>query len=126
MLPFVQTTMTTQDKHTAWKNLLNRHNLADNPTSAAYDKLFPWQFADFNWTKDYDFFQSVQKLRKAGFNSMKLDTAEMYIEWLKELDRLGVMPPIGAEKAGGSSSSRKGAAEAPAGGPGPAAVAKEW
>lgn len=122
VLMHTQETMTSEDKHMAWNKLLSRHNLKDNPTSAAYDKLFPWTFADFNFTKDYDFFQSVQKLRKAGFNSMKLDTAEMYVGWMKELDQLGVMPPIGAGRA--SNSSRKGWAEAPAGGPGPAAAAK--
>eukprot|EP00878_Enallax_costatus_P032716 GHUV01035975.1.p1 GENE.GHUV01035975.1~~GHUV01035975.1.p1 ORF type:complete len:314 (+),score=77.18 GHUV01035975.1:607-1548(+) len=113
----LQTTMTTQDKRTAWQNL-NRHNLTNNSTSAAYDKLFPWAFADFNFTKEYDFFQSVQKLRKAGFNSMKVDTTEMYIDWLRELDRLGVFPPIAGDGMGTTAASAKGVAEAPAGGPG--------
>lgn len=97
----MQTTMATQDKLIAWQNLLSRHNLNDNPISTAYDKLFQWSFMDFNFKMEFDFFQSVQKLRKAGFNSMKLDTAEMYKDWLNELDTLGVFPPIAGRSANG-------------------------
>jgi len=68
----------------------------------------------------YDFFQSVTKLRQAGFTSMQLDSTDMWLEWLKKLDRLAVFPPVTAEAATNAQHSgvgkerAKGAAEAPA------------
>lgn len=68
----------------------------------------------------YDFFQSVTKLRQAGFSSMKLDSTDMWLEWLKKLDRLAVFPPVTAQAASNAQHSgvgkerAKGAAEAPA------------
>ena len=95
--------MTTPDKLGIWKNLTRTHNLT--PAAHSYDKLVPWAFGDFCFKRDADYFQTVTRLRKAGFNGMKLDSAEMWISKIQQLEELGVIPRLGkgmgaAEPAG--------------------------
>jgi hypothetical protein len=68
-----------------------QHKL-ESPAAAAYEKLVPWSFANFCFGAGWDYFQSVTKLRRAGFEEMKLDTAEMWKGWLDELKEKQLFP----------------------------------
>jgi hypothetical protein len=85
------TVMTTPDKQQAWRSLLMQHNI-QHPAAAAYEKLVPWGFADFCFGMGFDYFQSVTKLRRAGFDGMKLNTGDMWLAWLNELKQQKLFP----------------------------------
>ena len=87
------TYMTTPDKLDTWKLITQTHNLT--PAGHNYEKLVPWAFGDFCFKMDADYFQTVTKLRKAGFKGMKLDSAEMWISKIQQLEQLGVIPKLG-------------------------------
>jgi hypothetical protein len=40
----------------------------------------------------FDYFQSVTKLRRAGFEGMKLDSGDMWLGWLDELQHEKLFP----------------------------------
>eukprot|EP00883_Tetradesmus_obliquus_P006071 jgi/Sobl393_1/1653/SZX78613.1 len=95
-LPFAQavslaTAMTTPDKQQAWQVLLQQQQL-QSPAAAAYEKLVPWRFVDFCFGMGWDYFQSVTKLRRAGFEGMRLDSAEVWLGWLDELKQRRLFP----------------------------------
>jgi hypothetical protein len=89
--------MSRPDKLNVWQKMIKTHDLT--PAAQEYKKLVPWAFADFCFKRDADFFQSVTKLRKAGFDGMKVDTGEMWISKIQQLEQLRVIPEL---KGGGA------------------------
>jgi hypothetical protein len=79
------------DKQQTWQSLLDQHNI-QHPAAAAYEKLAPWGFADFCFGMGFDYFQSITKLRRAGFDGMKLDSGDMWLGWLDELQHEKLFP----------------------------------
>ena len=59
------------------------------PFAAAIQNLQKSPYC-FGWVQDW--FSSVSKLRRAGFNGMKVDTAEMFIRQFEQLSRDKVIP----------------------------------
>lgn len=90
------------------------HPLTLNPMRCCCVVLLPL------CVQGYDFFQSVTKLRQVGFNSMRLDSTDMWLGWLKHLDTQGLFPPLlavnnnKATAGAGAGAKVVGGAEAPA------------
>src|SRR5690606_7384963 len=78
------------DKEDVWAEIVQKHDLQPLPLK----QVASWAFADFVLGFDYDVFSSTTKLRRAGFHEM-VDTEEMVIYQLKELQERRVLPGAG-------------------------------
>ncbi|MGZ5855554.1 MAG: NAD-dependent dehydratase, partial [Xanthobacteraceae bacterium] len=74
-----------------WDRIVKRHNLKPY----RLEQLVPsWEFADFTFRHRQAPFESVQstiKIRQAGFHDC-VDTEEMFVRQLRELQQSGVLP----------------------------------
>ncbi|MGZ5867472.1 MAG: SDR family oxidoreductase [Xanthobacteraceae bacterium] len=79
------------DKGPTWDRIVKRHNLKPY----RLEQLVPsWEFADFTFRHRQAPFESVQstiKIRQAGFHDC-VDTEEMFVRQLRELQQSGVLP----------------------------------
>lgn len=81
-------TMTTPDKQRAWDQLVKHHGLQHQDLA----KLVSWIFADQVFGLEEDSFATTNKLRRAGFHSMHLDTDAQLLAKLQQLRDLKVIP----------------------------------
>lgn len=75
------------DKGPVWDEIVRKHDLQP----LALGQVASWAFVDFVFGCDYDVFSSTTKIRKAGFHEV-LDTAEMVLTQLKELQERRILP----------------------------------
>ncbi|WIA10533.1 hypothetical protein OEZ85_010721 [Tetradesmus obliquus] len=57
-----------------------------------WSEVWPLICTDFCFGMGWDYFQSVTKLRRAGFEGMRLDSAEVWLGWLDELKQRRLFP----------------------------------
>lgn len=62
------------DKEPVWQRIVEKHGLKRQKLS----DVASWQFADFQWSQDYDVISNVNRLREAGFNEL-VDTEDMFL-----------------------------------------------
>lgn len=75
------------DKGDVWDEIVKKHDL--RPLKLT--QVASWAFVDFILGLDFDVFSSTTKIRKAGFHEM-LDTGEMVLSQLKELQAARIIP----------------------------------
>lgn len=84
--------MNTPEKKAAWEELVQEHGLKGGPL----EKMVEWTFGDFNFNfLEWDVFQSVTKLSRAGFKLQCLDTSDMWLDQLQRLIDMKIIPPLG-------------------------------
>jgi len=76
------------DKGTLWAQMQKKHGLREIP----YKDLVSWGFAEFVFTRDYDWFSDVNKLRRHGFHGQTLDSSDMFVRQLQQLRLLKIIP----------------------------------
>lgn len=76
------------DKGELWQEIVEKHNLA----GYKYEKLVRWEFGDFIFNNVYDAFFDVNKLRRAGFQEMHLDSFASFRSVFEELKANRVIP----------------------------------
>lgn len=78
------------NKEHQWKEIQQKYGLSEQ---AKFSDLFQWEFGEgVLGALNFDAFCNVNKLRQAGFNGQKLDTATMWIEKLNELADRKLIP----------------------------------
>jgi nucleoside-diphosphate-sugar epimerase len=65
------------DKEPVWSRIVEKHGLKRQKLTDVAN----WQFADFQWSQDYDVIANVNKLRLAGFHGL-VDTEDMFLNHL--------------------------------------------
>jgi hypothetical protein len=65
------------DKEPVWSRIVEKHGLKRQKLADVAN----WQFADFQWSQDYDVIANVNKLRLAGFHAL-VDTEDMFLNHL--------------------------------------------
>lgn len=71
-----------------WEELVKLHELKPIP----YSQLATWTFGDYIFQHTWDNFLDVTKLRKAGFDKMKIDSGEMFLRQFDELRANRIIP----------------------------------
>lgn len=77
------------DKEPVWQEIQKKHKLDESST---FQDLFVWEFSDACFNMPTSAFLNVNKLRQAGFNGQKLDSAGMFIDRLNELADRRLIP----------------------------------
>lgn len=77
------------DKEPLWKEIQKKHKLDE---SASFKDLFVWDFPDACFNAPASLVLNVNKLRQAGFNGQKLDTAGMFINKLNDMADRRLIP----------------------------------
>ena len=75
------------DKEPVWQRIVAKHGLKRQKLADVAN----WQFADFQWSQDYDVISNVNKLRQAGFNGL-VDTEDMFLNHLSRYRAEKVLP----------------------------------
>jgi nucleoside-diphosphate-sugar epimerase len=65
------------DKEPVWSRIVEKHGLKRQKLADVAN----WQFADFQWSQDYDVIANVNKLKLAGFHDL-VDTEDMFLSHL--------------------------------------------
>jgi len=76
------------DKGPLWDKIVKDHGLEKH----SYQEISTWGFADWVFNQDTDWFSNVNKLRRAGFQGQKLDTAEMFTRQFDQFKAANVFP----------------------------------
>jgi len=76
------------DKGPLWDKMIQKYNLC--PIS--YDKVVSWPFGDWVFSREYDWFADVNKARRFGFHDMTVDTNEMFVRMIRQLQGERVIP----------------------------------
>jgi nucleoside-diphosphate-sugar epimerase len=77
-----------KDKKPVWDSIVKKYQLAYYD----FDKLVQWPFGDFLLNYNFDFFMDVNKLRRAGFQEMNIDTFGSLTNLFEELKAAKVIP----------------------------------
>lgn len=75
------------DKEPVWQRIVEKHGLKRQKLADVAN----WQFADFQWSQDYDVISNVNKLRQAGFNGL-VDTEDMFLSHLSRYRAEKILP----------------------------------
>lgn len=76
------------DKDELWKTMQTKYGLKN----IAFKDLVLWNFADWVFSREYDWFSDVNKLRRAGFHDQVLDSEEMFLRQLQQLRDNKIIP----------------------------------
>ncbi len=57
-----------------------------------FEQLATWQFVDIVFSQLTDFFSNVNRLRRAGFHGMCIDSGDMFLRHLMHLREIKVIP----------------------------------
>lgn len=76
------------DKDELWQEIVKKYNLADYK----FEKLVQWEFGDFIFNNLYDAFFDVNKLRRAGFQEMNLDSFDSFRRVFEQLKANRIIP----------------------------------
>jgi len=76
------------DKENLWNEMVKKYNLR----KTAYSDIAPWGFADWVFSREYDWFTDVNKARRFGFTEMIVDSEEMFVRMLKSLREDKIIP----------------------------------
>eukprot|EP01102_Stenamoeba_stenopodia_P018885 TRINITY_DN7004_c0_g1_i1.p1 TRINITY_DN7004_c0_g1~~TRINITY_DN7004_c0_g1_i1.p1 ORF type:complete len:409 (-),score=75.46 TRINITY_DN7004_c0_g1_i1:178-1308(-) len=76
------------DKEDLWKEMQRKYGLVNIP----FKDLVAWSFADWVFSREYDWFSDVNKLRRAGFHDQVLDSEEMFLRQLQQLRDNKIIP----------------------------------
>ncbi|CAL8470695.1 g10237 [Coccomyxa elongata] len=71
-----------------WMSIIKKHGLRDIP----FEKVAQWEFADAMFSIPSDEFGDVTKLRKAGYEKLRLYTEEVFMHKLDTLADMKVIP----------------------------------
>lgn len=75
-------------QETTWREIVQEHKLAHIP----YKDIATWGFGDWVFGQNTDWFSDVNKLRRAGFTAMTIDTTKMFIDQFKQLRQDSIIP----------------------------------
>ena len=75
------------DKEPVWQRIVEKHGLKRQKLADVAN----WQFADFQWSQDYDVISNVNKLRQAGFHGL-VDTEQMFLDHLARYRAEKILP----------------------------------
>jgi nucleoside-diphosphate-sugar epimerase len=76
------------DKAELWQQLVQQHGLKNH----AIDELVQWGFGDFIFNVEADAFFDVNKLRRAGFHEMQLDSFASFRNQFEHLKAAKIIP----------------------------------
>ena len=75
------------DKEPVWQRIVEKHGLKRQKLSDVAN----WQFADFQWSQDYDVISNLNRLREAGFHGL-VDTERMFLGHLARYRAEKILP----------------------------------
>ncbi|BDA49858.1 3-oxo-Delta(4,5)-steroid 5-beta-reductase [Coccomyxa sp. Obi] len=76
------------DYEDTWNRIVKQHSLVPH----TYKEIATWEFGDWVFGQEKDWFTSVNKLRRAGYHQMTVDTCDMFVQQFQKLREDKVIP----------------------------------
>lgn len=71
-----------------WNEIVKKHSLVPH----TFKEIATWDFGDWVFGQDKDWFSNVNKLRRAGYHKMTVDSGAMFLKQFKKLKEDNIIP----------------------------------